>query len=47
MTKRKLSISLEDLNDILDGLQSIVDKVTKIIPKFLEVSKGARHLTAV
>lgn len=33
MTKRKLSISLEDLNEILDELQSIMNKVKKIIPK--------------
>ena len=33
MTKRKLSVSLEDLNEILDELQSIMNKVKKIIPK--------------
>ena len=33
MTKRKLSISIEDLIEIIDDLESIVKKITKIIPK--------------
>ena len=33
MTKRKLSISIEDLTEIINDLESIVKKITKIIPK--------------
>jgi len=33
MTKRKLTISIEDLIEIIDDLESIVKKITKIIPK--------------